>query len=477
MPRQYSNPWKSYQKLTPSEILSSLSLNLHFKTSPKVEERIPIVQNAITELPLNPPEKDDGPKLIWLGHASIYLLLPHMTNDGTNKMEWIGILFDPVFSKRCSPIKSIGPKRRTEIPCNVKDLPKVDFVFISHDHYDHLDKDTIKDIEKYHPNAKYCVPNGLKSILIKFGVLSYKITELGWWRESVIPLSQVSHTSSKPDLLPKIETVNPLDIGSSSPTKAEDSHPKNDVENDTPFSPSSFKTALSQTESENTMVPSPEAPTSRSSSSNGLKIVCCPSQHNSGRNLFGKNKTLWCTWWIELELPNGKIWKCFFGGDTGYKSVQGGPTCPIFRELKDRLGSPDLALLPIAHGSVLPYLQSLLPFITFNSERLTSAIHCSPFDAMTIHHELEAKISLPIHWATWTTESGAKQMARDLRKAWEGDTASLKWYDRFDDEHRATKIPQAYTGFLINDIGSSIQFEVESGIETPVVVITAEDKP
>jgi len=45
-----------------------------------------------------------------------------------------------------------------------------------------------------------------------------------------------------------------------------------------------------------------------------LRIICCPAQHNSGRILFRRNKTLWATWLIRYRMPNGQTFQCFFGG-------------------------------------------------------------------------------------------------------------------------------------------------------------------
>lgn len=81
------------------------------------EPRPPIVENP------------DTPRITYIGHATI---LVQMT--GKN------ILIDPVFSERCSPFKNLGPKRVRDPFIPMEKLPKIDFVFISHNHYDHLDQ-------------------------------------------------------------------------------------------------------------------------------------------------------------------------------------------------------------------------------------------------------------------------------------------------------------------------------------------------
>ena len=73
-----------------------------------------------------------GLRAVWLGHASVYTDL-----DG------LRLLVDPMFSDYASPITGLGPKRFYPPPIALVDVPKIDAVVISHDHYDHLDKATI----------------------------------------------------------------------------------------------------------------------------------------------------------------------------------------------------------------------------------------------------------------------------------------------------------------------------------------------
>lgn len=106
----------------------------------------------------------------WLGHSSILL-----------EMEGKRILLDPVFSERISPSQSFGPKRFHPNPLPLEQLPQIDLVLISHNHYDHLDKLVIDHFKnsKFH----FIVPLGNKNLLIKWGVKRENVTELDWWRE------------------------------------------------------------------------------------------------------------------------------------------------------------------------------------------------------------------------------------------------------------------------------------------------------
>jgi L-ascorbate metabolism protein UlaG (beta-lactamase superfamily) len=77
-------------------------------------------------------------------------------------MEGFTFLTDPVWSARASPVQFFGPKRFVNPPVELEVLPKVDLVFVSHTHYDHLDYGTIRRLQVAHPNAKYIVGIGLK---------------------------------------------------------------------------------------------------------------------------------------------------------------------------------------------------------------------------------------------------------------------------------------------------------------------------
>ena len=82
------------------------------------------------------PANEDQLKWIWFGHSSSML-----------QMQGMNILIDPVFSEYSSPVSGFGPQRFSEVPIDLDDLPDIDMLVISHDHYDHLDYQTIKEID------------------------------------------------------------------------------------------------------------------------------------------------------------------------------------------------------------------------------------------------------------------------------------------------------------------------------------------
>ncbi|KAH8797310.1 beta-lactamase superfamily domain-containing protein [Flagelloscypha sp. PMI_526] len=91
------------------------------------------------------------------------------------------ILFDPVFSDRCSPSQYVGPKRYTPPPCEISEIPEVDAVVISHDHYDHLDVHTIKTLAKRINPPHFFAPLGNEPFFTSLGIPKSHIHILDWW--------------------------------------------------------------------------------------------------------------------------------------------------------------------------------------------------------------------------------------------------------------------------------------------------------
>ncbi|HSW73469.1 MAG TPA: MBL fold metallo-hydrolase [Chlamydiales bacterium] len=104
---------------------------------------------------------------VWIGHST-YLL----------QFDGISILTDPIWSKRCSPLKFIGPKRKQAPAFSLDTLPKINIVLISHNHYDHLDRATVMKLNRDHPGILWIVPKGLKSWFEKRKIKN--VYEIGW---------------------------------------------------------------------------------------------------------------------------------------------------------------------------------------------------------------------------------------------------------------------------------------------------------
>jgi N-acyl-phosphatidylethanolamine-hydrolysing phospholipase D len=232
----------------------------------------------------------------------------------------------------------MGPKRYTEIPCVIKDLPTVDLVVISHSHYDHLSHPTVMELHKHHPNAQFLVGLGLKKWFESSGVMN--VQELDWWEDVDITLSLNSGEK-------KISTA------------------------------------------------SSETSKSASSSDITARISCLPCQHTSARSAFDKNHTLWCSWAV---TSGGKsVW---FGGDTGYRTVpevaEGEddygekyaslPHCPAFKQIGELRRPFDLGLIPIG---------------AYDPRHIMSPMHANPFDSVNIFVDTKCQKAMGIHWGTW----------------------------------------------------------------------------
>ncbi len=122
---------------------------------------------------LNTVETADAKQeqVTWFGHSAFLLQIA-----GKN------LLLDPMFGRSPSPIPAIGPQRFSDqLPADPNDLPPIDAVLISHDHYDHLDYGSIKKLAG--KTTMFFVPLGLAAHLQKWGVKQEQITELDWWDE------------------------------------------------------------------------------------------------------------------------------------------------------------------------------------------------------------------------------------------------------------------------------------------------------
>lgn len=238
----------------------------------------------------------------WIGHATALVQIGH-----TN------ILTDPHFSERASPVQWMGPRRWQPPAVRLEELPRIDLVLISHNHYDHLDEDSVRRLNAQPGGPPlFIVPLGIERWLAEVGISNARA--LDWWDS--------------------------IDAG-------------------------------------------------------GATVHLTPVQHWSRRTFTDANATLWGGFVVEAE-SRGKARRVFFSGDTGYSKTH-------FTEIGRRFGGFDLALLPIG---------------AYEPRWFMSAQHVNPEEAVQIHRDIGARLSVGIHWGTFQlTDEPLDQAAVDLAAA------------------------------------------------------------
>ncbi len=139
-------------------------------------------------LPTPEPYRDDSAgclHTVWYGHASVLV-----------EFDKGRVLFDPVFSERCSPSGAVGPRRLHPTPVPVRRLPIVSAIVISHDHYDHLDLTTVRDLVRTQ-SAPFVVPLGIGAHLARWGVPAQRIIELDWSESTTVSGLRLTATPAR----------------------------------------------------------------------------------------------------------------------------------------------------------------------------------------------------------------------------------------------------------------------------------------
>ncbi len=157
---------KQFHNTEPSSQLTGSGLELLYqlltqRNTGRAPGRIPL------ETPVVPEQAADL-AVTWYGHASCLV-----------EVDGYRVLTDPVWSERVSPSALVGPARMHPVPTPLEALPPVDAVLISHDHYDHLDRDTVDALVKTQ-DAVFIVPIGIGAHLRHWDVPTARIVELDW---------------------------------------------------------------------------------------------------------------------------------------------------------------------------------------------------------------------------------------------------------------------------------------------------------
>ena len=124
-----------------------------------------------------------GLRATWLGHSTVLI-----------EIDGLRVLTDPVWGPRASPSRLAGPKRFQPVPIALKAMPPIDLVVLSHDHYDHLDYPTIRELAPM--DVPFVTSLGVGAHLEAFGIAPERITELDWWESYQLPNAELSVTAA-----------------------------------------------------------------------------------------------------------------------------------------------------------------------------------------------------------------------------------------------------------------------------------------
>ena len=134
----------------------------------------PMVPPDLTFIQNNADPRNMKPAVTWVGHATALV-----------QANGLNVLTDPIFSERASPIQAFGPKRAQPPGLSLEQLPPIDVVLISHNHYDHLDKNTVLALaDRAQAATLFIVPLGVKAFFTDLGIDNVK--ELDWWDSTAV---------------------------------------------------------------------------------------------------------------------------------------------------------------------------------------------------------------------------------------------------------------------------------------------------
>jgi L-ascorbate metabolism protein UlaG (beta-lactamase superfamily) len=124
-----------------------------------------------------------GLRATWLGHSTVLV-----------EIDGLRVLTDPVWGPRASPSRFAGPKRFQPVPVALRELPPLDLVIVSHDHYDHLDYPTIRELRRH--DVPFVTSLGVGAHLEAWGVNPARIVELDWWESHRLPGTGLTVTAA-----------------------------------------------------------------------------------------------------------------------------------------------------------------------------------------------------------------------------------------------------------------------------------------
>jgi len=177
----FRNPWPDSEMqgwLNVLRMLSERYTKPRAKTPPRGS--FPTATPAIS----HPRANDTDFTATWIGHSTVLL-----------QFGGLNVLTDPMFSERSFPVQWLGPRRVMDPALRIDALPPLDVVLISHNHYDHLDKSSVKRIARANPHTTWIVPLGLGGYIRNWGPRN--IVELDWWQQTLSNGLRVTATPAR----------------------------------------------------------------------------------------------------------------------------------------------------------------------------------------------------------------------------------------------------------------------------------------
>ena len=149
------------------KIFKSLCKWMHRVDNTVPNTSLPVMERVTSDFDIG---SESSLRITWLGHSALLV-----------EIEGHTLLVDPVLSERPSPFSWMGPKRFHKTPLTIDELPTIDAVVISHDHYDHLDHHTVQKLGER--ASLYIAPLGVGAHIEYWGVPPERIIERDWWEE------------------------------------------------------------------------------------------------------------------------------------------------------------------------------------------------------------------------------------------------------------------------------------------------------
>ena len=379
----FVNPWPSASVPTWGELVQS-SFPLGFYKDEHIRHEkardLKVVTPDWGQASLKARNLDKSRAIVgtWLGHASALVELPPLDN-ADQKSIWL--LFDPIFSTRAGPTVNSGVIRFKKAPCQVEDLPGCDAVFISHNHYDHLDTGSIKSILKKFPQTKFFVALGIRPWMTSMGIPNAQICEMDWWQNREYSLE---------------------DFGLQSPTAA-----------------------TAETTLRFTCLPA-QHNSARSPVDQGRTLWCGWAVERFVRSQDESSGS--------KATRKGAI---YHAGDTGFRRTSKSDVfCPVFKEIGERLGPFDLSFIPIWRGGTLGFFSNW--GVRLSHHDFPAAHHASPADAIAIHLDVKSRNTVGVHFGTFVgSENESYEAMIELAQACESRSVAGLDSQTEDDEDRA----------------------------------------